>query len=86
VVRVDVDASLSGRDLAGDASNHDRMADRSVKAAQVAQADFDDYVKTVAKNGGGAAAEIEKAKSLLDSGAIDQPEFDALKAKALASA
>jgi phospholipase D-like protein/putative oligomerization/nucleic acid binding protein len=67
-------------------SNHDGMADRSMKQAQVAQAEFNDYVKTVAKNGGGAAAEIEKAKSLLDSGAIDQSEFDTLKAKALASA
>jgi phospholipase D-like protein/putative oligomerization/nucleic acid binding protein len=66
--------------------HHDGMADRSVKQAQVAQAEFNDYVKTVAKNGGGAAAEIEKAKSLLDSGAIDQSEFDTLKAKALASA
>jgi putative oligomerization/nucleic acid binding protein/phospholipase D-like protein len=66
-------------------SNHDGMADRRVKEAQVAQAEFNDYVKTVARNGGGAAAEIEKAKSLLDSGAIDQSEFDALKAKALAS-
>jgi hypothetical protein len=67
-------------------SHHDGMNDRSLKQAQVAQAEFNDYVKTVAKNGGGAAAEIEKAKSLLDSGAIDQSEFDTLKAKALASA
>jgi hypothetical protein len=65
-------------------ANHEGMADRNVKQTQLAQAEFDDYVKSVAKNGGGAAAEIEKAKGLLDSGAIDQSEFDALKAKALA--
>ncbi len=34
--------------------------------------------------GGGAASEIEKAKALLDSGAITQSEFDSLKAKAVA--
>jgi hypothetical protein len=65
-------------------SNHDGIADRNVKQAQVAQTQFDDYVKTVATNGGGAASEIEKAKSLLDSGAINQAEFEAIKAKALA--
>jgi hypothetical protein len=64
-------------------ANHDGMTDRNVKQAQTAQAEFDDYVKTVATNGGGPAAEIEKAKSLLDSGAINQSEFEALKAKAL---
>jgi hypothetical protein len=66
-------------------SNHDGMADRNIKQHQAAQAEFDDYVKTVAKDGGGggAAAEIEKAKALLDSGAINQSEFEAIKAKAL---
>jgi Short C-terminal domain len=41
-------------------------------------------VKSVASSGG-SAAEIEKAKQLLDSGAITQAEFDSLKAKALAT-
>ncbi len=65
-------------------SNSDGMADRNVKQSQAARAEFDDYVKTVAQDSGGAASEIEKAKSLLDSGAITQTEFDTLKAKALA--
>jgi hypothetical protein len=66
-------------------SNHDGMADRRVKETQVAQAQFDDYVRSVARNGGdGAAAEIEKGKRLLDGGAITQAEFDAIKAKAIA--
>ena len=34
--------------------------------------------------GGGSAAEIVKAKELLDAGALTQQEFEALKAKALA--
>ena len=60
-----------------------QMAERRAQRSQAARAEFDDYVKTVAAPGG-AAAEIEKAKQLLDSGAITQPEFDAIKAKALA--
>jgi hypothetical protein len=66
-------------------SQHDKMADRSAEAARGQQAEFDHYVKSVAGNGGGAASEIEKAKRLLDTGAITQSEFDALKAKALAA-
>jgi hypothetical protein len=63
--------------------NHDGMAERKMKESQAAQTHFDDYVRTTAGSGG-AAAEIEKAKQLLDSGAINQGEFDAIKAKALA--
>ena len=66
-------------------ANHDGMADRSIKQAQAQQAQMDDYIRSTA-GGGGAAAEIEKAKGLLDSGAITQAEFDAIKSKALATA
>ena len=59
------------------------MAERRDQRSQAARTEFDDYVKTVAAPGG-AAAEIDKAKQLLDSGAITQAEFDAIKAKALA--
>jgi hypothetical protein len=58
------------------------MAERSVADAQASQQQFDTYVKSVSGSGG-AAAEIEKAKGLLDSGAITQAEFDSIKAKAL---
>ena len=63
--------------------NHDGMADRNIQQAQAQRAQMDQYVRETAGSGG-AAAEIEKAKGLLDSGAISQSEFDAIKAKALA--
>ena len=62
-------------------AQHDGMQERSIKQAQSQRQEFDDYVRETA--GGGSAAEIAKAKELLDSGAITQAEFDALKAKAL---
>jgi putative oligomerization/nucleic acid binding protein/phospholipase D-like protein len=62
-------------------ANHEGMAKRNMKQAEAQQKQFDDYVRETA---GGSAAEIEKAKQLLDSGAISQDEFDRLKAKALA--
>jgi hypothetical protein len=58
------------------------MAHRDAAQAQAAQSQMDDYIRTTA---GGSAAEIEKAKQLLDSGAITQAEFDQIKAKALAA-
>ena len=64
-------------------ANGDEMRDRDVKQSQAAQSQFDDYVRSVAP-AGGPAGEIAKAKELLDSGAITQAEFDALKAKAVA--
>jgi ABC-type Fe3+ transport system permease subunit len=63
----------------------DAMTKRDLERAQAQRAQFDDYVRDTA-GGGGAAAEIAKAKSLLDSGAITQTEFDAIKQKALAGA
>jgi hypothetical protein len=64
-------------------ANHDGMAERNIKQAQAQQRQFDEYVKETA-GGGGATAEIERAKGLLDSGAISQAEYDQIKRKALA--
>jgi energy-coupling factor transporter transmembrane protein EcfT len=62
--------------------NHAGMTERRVKESEASQAQLDEYVRKTAGTGG-AASEIEKAKQLLDSGAIDQAEFNAIKAKAL---
>jgi Phospholipase_D-nuclease N-terminal/Short C-terminal domain len=64
--------------------NSDSMAKRQAAAAQAAQGQFDNYVRSVADTGG-PAAEIDRAKKLLDSGTITQAEFDAIKAKAVAT-
>jgi hypothetical protein len=63
-------------------ANGKEMARRDVEQAQAAQAQVDDYVRSVASDGG-PAAEIEKAQKLLESGSITQAEFDAIKAKAV---
>lgn len=63
-------------------TQNDGMTQRALDRAESRRADMDSHVRSVA---GGAAGEIERAKRLLDSGAITQAEFDALKAKALAS-
>ena len=59
------------------------MAERSQKEAKQYQAATDQYIRQTV----GAASpsdEIAKAKALLDSGTINQAEYDQLKAKALA--
>jgi membrane-associated protease RseP (regulator of RpoE activity) len=61
-------------------AEHEGMRERSAKQAQAQQQEFDRYVREAA---GGSAAEIAKAKELLDAGAITQAEFDAIKAKAV---
>jgi predicted PurR-regulated permease PerM len=61
-------------------ANGEEMARRDVGEAQAAQQQFDEYVRDVS---GGSAAEIAKAKELLDRGAITQAEFEQIKAKAL---
>ena len=64
-------------------ANSDDMARRQIEQAEAARSEMDNYVRQTAGSGG-PAGEIERAKGLLDSGAITQTEFDALKAKALA--
>jgi hypothetical protein len=58
-------------------ANNDGMAKRDAERAQAAG-----YAYPAASD---PVADIERAKKLLDSGAISQAEYDAIKAKALAS-
>jgi type VI protein secretion system component VasK len=60
------------------------MAERQMQAQAEAQAAQAQYIKEVAGSSTTPAEQIKHAKELLDSGAISQQEFDALKAKALA--
>jgi hypothetical protein len=59
------------------------MAERNVKDVEAQRAQLDSYIRQSAGSGG-AAAEIARAKELLDKGAISQAEFDQIKQKALA--
>jgi hypothetical protein len=60
------------------------MAERQVGAARQAQAQTEEYIKSVAGTPNTGADQIASAKSLLDNGAITQVEFERLKEKALA--
>ena len=62
--------------------NGDGMANRSAQREHAAQARLDHHVHSSAGAGTGAA-EIERAKALLDQGVITQSEFESMKAKAL---
>ena len=63
-------------------AENDGMTERNIERSRKAQSQFDEHIRETVGSGG-AAAEIEKGKALLDSGAITQAEFDALKANAL---
>ena len=60
------------------------MAQRELERRGQAQNEANSYIRSVA-GASSPASEIESAKKLLDSGAITQAEYDALKAKALAA-
>jgi ABC-type multidrug transport system fused ATPase/permease subunit len=61
------------------------MGERAAAQQQRAQQEFEGYVRNVAATGDSTPTEqIARAKELLDAGAIDQSEFERLKAKALA--
>ena len=63
------------------------MTDRAIASEQRRQQQQAAYIKSVAGSPGGSTTdEIATAKSLLDSGAINQQEFDRIKAHALESA
>jgi Short C-terminal domain/Phospholipase_D-nuclease N-terminal len=65
-------------------AEHKGMTERAIEAQNNAQAQVDQYVKSVA-GAGDPAEQIAKAKQLLDSGTITQAEFDQIKQKALAA-
>jgi hypothetical protein len=58
------------------------MAERNVSRLQANQQLMEQHIREVA-GGGGPAGEIASAKALLESGDINQEEFEALKRKAL---
>ena len=60
------------------------MTERQMASVAQMQADQEKYIQQVAATSKSPAEQIADAKALLDSGALSQSEFDALKAKALA--
>ena len=64
-------------------AQHKGMTERTISQQQAAQAQMDQYVKSVASTSD-PTAQIANAKALLDQGTISQAEFDQIKQKALA--
>jgi len=58
------------------------MAERSAERSREMQAQQESYIKGVA-GGKSPSEQVAQAKSLLDSGAISQTEYESMKAKAL---
>lgn len=58
------------------------MAERSAREVAQVQRETDSYIQQIAS--ASPSDEITRAKALLDSGAITQSEYDAIKARALA--
>ena len=65
-------------------TNNDGMTERNSRASKPSRRSSDQYVREVAGSGG-PPARSRRRRALLDSGAITQAEFDAIKQKALAS-
>ena len=61
------------------------MSERRMQEAEESQKEVDAYIKSVSAKSTSQTEEVARAKQLLDSGAITQAEFDAIKSKAFAS-
>ncbi len=57
--------------------------ERNLERMQAQRTQMDSYIRQTAGGGDDATAQIASAKSLLDSGAITQEEFEQIKKKAL---
>jgi hypothetical protein len=63
-----------------------QMAERRAEDMEASRAALDDHIRSVATPSASAPAEqIATAKQLLDTGTIDQAEFDQIKRRALAA-